>query len=420
VLIAPPQTTFAVKAREVIVWDLAAKSMKIMAGKFFALPAAAIIFALFCRAAEAQKAFYVPAEQELAGEPGTIIHSELLRGAPNGATAYRILYRSRGLHDEPIAVSGVVAVPAGPAPAAARPIVAWAHPTTGVVPRCAPSLAHFVFQQMQGLRDMVGRGYVVTATDYPGLGTAGPHPYLVGISEARAVLDSVRAARDLPGAGGGRRYAVWGHSQGGQAALYSGILGKSYAPDLDLVGIAAAAPATELAVLMTDDLNSNGGRNLTAMTLWSWQRVFDAPMQRVVAKAAIPVVNRLAEECIESIYDIVIRQRVAAPLANTFLSVPNPLAVEPWRSLAARNTPGALPSNVPVFLSQGEDDHLVQPNVTRDYTRKLCDAGSRVRLVMLPGVNHGFIGRDSASRAVDWIGDRFADTPAPSDCGRPR
>ena len=122
---------------------------------------------------------------------------------------------------------------------------------------------------MQGLRDMVNRGYVVTATDYPGLGTAGPHPYLVGISEARAVLDSVRAARDMLGTGGGRRFAVWGHSQGGQASLYSGILGHSYAPDLDLVGIAAAAPATELAVLMADDLNSNGGRNLTAMTLWS-------------------------------------------------------------------------------------------------------------------------------------------------------
>ena len=54
---------------------------------------------------------------------------------------------------------------------------------------------------MQGLRDMVDRGYVVAATDYPGLGTPGPHPYLVGVSEARAVVDSVRAARTMPQAG---------------------------------------------------------------------------------------------------------------------------------------------------------------------------------------------------------------------------
>src|ERR1700722_20811747 len=164
--------------------------------------------------------------------------------APAGAAAYRVLYRSTGLHDEPIAVSGIIVVPPGPAPEGGRPIVAWAHPTTGIVPRCAPSLAIFHFQQMPGLRNMVQRGYVVTATDYPGLGTVGPHPYLVGMSEGRAVLDSVRVARSMPGAGGGMAFAVWGHSQGGQAALYRGILAHSYAPELELVGVAAAAPAT--------------------------------------------------------------------------------------------------------------------------------------------------------------------------------
>ena len=249
--------------------------------------------------AQAQSGFYLTSREELAGPPGSLIRTAPMQGAPNGAAAYRILYRSTGLHNEPIAVSGVVVVPAGPVPPGGRPIVAWAHPTTGVVPRCAPSLALFVFQQIQGLREMVERGYVVAATDYPGLGTPGPHPYLVGISEGRAVLDSVRAARAVPDAGGGRRFAVWGHSQGGQASLYAGILAKAYAPELELVGVAAAAPATELARLMADDLNTNGGRNLAAMTLWSWARVFKAPIERVVQAQAIPIVNRLAEECVE-------------------------------------------------------------------------------------------------------------------------
>jgi acetyl esterase/lipase len=374
--------------------------------------------AMSCAAAgaRAQTAFYIATDQELAGAPGTIIRTQPMRGAPGGAAAYRVLYRSIGLHDEPIAVSGVVVIPAGPAPGGGRPIVAWAHPTTGVVPRCAPSRAMVVFKQMQGLREMVERGYVVAATDYPGLGTPGPHPYLVGVSEGRAVLDAVRAARDMPGAGGGRRFAVWGHSQGGQAVLYSGILAKGYAPDLELVGVAAAAPATELATLMADDLNSAGGRNLTAMTLWSWQRVFGAPMERVVTPAAIPVVNLLAQECIESIFDVVFRERTTRSLMHSFLSVPNPLDVEPWKSLAASNTPGILPSEIPIFLSQGADDKLVRPEVTKDYMAHLCRAGSKVRLVLLPKVNHGFIGRDSASAAVDWMADRFAGSRAPNDC----
>ncbi len=367
--------------------------------------------------ARAQFGFYLAQSEELAGRPGTLIRAEPMQGAPDGAAAYRILYRSTGLRNEPIAVSGVVVIPSGPAPAGGRPIVAWAHPTTGVVPRCAPSRAIFIFQQIQGLREMVARGYVVAATDYPGLGTPGPHPYLVGVSEARAVLDAVRTARDMPEAGGGHRFAVWGHSQGGQASLYTGILAENYAPDLKLVGVAAAAPATELATLMADDLNSNGGRNLTAMTLWSWARVFGAPMERVIEPAAIPIVNRLAEECIESIYDLVIRQRTARPLEQSFLSVANPVELEPWRSLAASNTPGTLPSRIPVFLSQGGDDKLVRPEVTKDYMRALCRAGSKVRMVVLPDANHGFIGRDSATAAVDWIAERFADARAPNDCG---
>ena len=112
-----------------------------------------------------------------------------------------------------------------------------------------------------GLPDMLAQGYVVVATDYPGLGTPGIHPYLIGISEARAVLDSVRAARALPNTGASNRFAVWGHSQGGHAALYTGELAASYAPELKLVGIAAAAPATYLVELFDADKRTQPARS---------------------------------------------------------------------------------------------------------------------------------------------------------------
>lgn len=336
--------------------------------------------------------------------------------APAGAQAWRILYRSKGMNGEPIAVSGVAVIPPGPAPANGRPIVAWAHPTTGVVPHCAPSLALFVFQQMQGLRPLIERGAVVVATDYPGLGTAGPHPYLVGTSEAQAVLDSVRVARGLPNAGGGNSFAVWGHSQGGHAALYTGLLAETYAPELNLVGVAAAAPATDLVTLMADDFKTSGGKNLTAMTLWSWARVFKAPIDKVVVPAAIPTVDQLANECIENIFDIIERQSQEKVLEQTFLSVTSIATVEPYKSLAARNSPGALPKAIPLFLAQGSTDNLVQPAVTQTYFQRQCKAGSRVTMHLMPGVNHGFAARDSANAAVIWMGERFAGNPAPSDC----
>lgn len=386
------------------------------AGPTIFAAACAIAFSLAAGPALAQSAFYRATPDEIAGPRGTIIRQEPMPFPPAGSSAYRVLYRSTGLDDEPIAVSGVVIVPAGSSPVANRPIVAWAHPTTGVVPHCAPSLALFVYQQMQGLRPLIERGYVIAATDYPGLGTPGPHPYLIGESEGGAVLDAVRAARSLPEVGGGNDFAVWGHSQGGQAALYTGLLAGTYAPDLHLVGVAAAAPATELVTLMDDDFASRGGKNLTAMTLWSWSRVFGAPIDRVVEPDAIATVDRLAEQCIESIFDVVIRQRLQRPLERSFLSVKSLAHTEPWRSLAQRNAPGALPPHIPVFLAQGTSDQLVQPAVTLDYVRKLCQGGSKVHLMMMDGVGHGLAAHDSANAAVAWMADRFAGYDAPNDC----
>jgi acetyl esterase/lipase len=381
-----------------------------------ALVAAAIVG--LARMASAQTAFYDAPESLLAGSPGTLVRQEPMDGAPLGASTYRVLYRSTGLNGRPIFVSGVVIVPQGAPPPGGRPIVAWAHPTSGIVPRCAPSLAIFLFQQIQGLRSMISRGFVVAATDYPGLGTPGPHPYLVGESEGRAVIDIVSAARSLPRAGEGKDFTVWGHSQGGQAVLFAGMMANAYAPELRLLGVAAAAPATDLAKLMSDDINSIGGKNITAMTLWSWHRVYGVAIDNVVDPRAMPAIDRLAQECIEGPFDLIVRQRTGRPLEQYFLTVQDPTKVEPWRSLLGQNSTGVLSPEIPIFLAQGTNDQIIQPAVTQTYMDKLCKAGSKVRMVMLPGIGHARAAQASTMAAVNWMTDRFAGKTPPDDCVR--
>ncbi len=63
--------------------------------------------------AAAQTAFYQASEAEIAGPVGTIIRQESMFGAAAGAAAYRVLYRSTRPDGTPIAVSGVIVVPAG-------------------------------------------------------------------------------------------------------------------------------------------------------------------------------------------------------------------------------------------------------------------------------------------------------------------
>ena len=114
------------------------------------------------------------------------------------------------------------------------------------------------------------------------------------------MLEQVRAARALTAANAGRRFVVWGHSQGGHAALYSGELAGSYAPELDLLGIAAVAPATFLAELVQRDLGTAKGRILGAMALHSWSQVFGHPLDSIVDPLAMPAFMRTAERCFET------------------------------------------------------------------------------------------------------------------------
>ena len=372
--------------------------------------------------APAAKAFYDVEPGEIPGKPGTIIRVWPLEGGGPSvigtANAFRFLYRSTGLNGQPIPVSGAIFVPSGPAPAGGRNIIAWAHPTSGVVPPCAPSLMPDTAGLIWGLAQMLREGYIVVATDYPGLGTDGIHPYLIGESEGRAVLDSVRAARDWPDAGGSDRFTVWGHSQGGHAALYTGELAARYAPDLKLFGVAAAAPATYLVELFDADQTTSSGYDLTAMTVLSWSRLEDIPVTSVVEPAAMPAFEKTAHDCIESLSQFEAIEKAAKPLqSEQFLKV-DPSKVEPWKGIMERNSPGQAPAGAPVFIAQGTADTTVRPAITKRFGEALCAQGVRVSFVELPGVTHTFAARDSAAAAINWMTDRFRGAPAPSDCER--
>jgi hypothetical protein len=351
-----------------------------------------------------------------AAAPGTILHQEAVSGAPDGAQAYRVVYQSRSARGDDVAVSGLVIVPAGSPPAAGRPVVAWAHPTTGVVPACAPSRSALRYAMIPGLRDMLKRGFVVTATDYPGSGAGDVQPFLDGPAEARAVLDSVRAAAHIAGSGAGRRFALWGHSQGGQAVLFAGGMRAGYAPELELAGVAAAAPATDLAALFRDDMGTKGGNNLTALALWSWARTEAAPFEPIVRADAVPAINTVAGKCIDVLLTSPSKRAADKVLATGFLTVPDVTGVEPWRAIIARNSAGPLPWGVPLFLAQGDADVIVRPAVTAAFMARQCAAGGRVTWLARPKTGHGWIASKSSDAAIGWIADRFAGLPSQDDC----
>jgi len=366
--------------------------------------------------------FYSPPNPVAPDGAGTIIRSEVLETAPPGSTGWRVLYRSTGLDDEPIAVSGTVFAPTGTPPAGGWPVVAWAHPTTGVASRCAPSIgADGGAGAIPGLADLLQAGYVVTATDYPGLGTPGPHPYLVGESEGRAVLDSVRAARQLEGLSARRDVALWGHSQGGHAVLFAGQLAPTYAPELDVIGVAAAAPATELAELLRRDIGGVSGNVLASMALTSWSQVYadrGASLDAVVETTAMPLVDLISDNCIETTGQDLIDLPAAELLQVRFLEV-DPWSIPPWDTVLSENTPGAERLTMPVLIAQGTADTVVWPGVTADWVAAQCRTGVTIDERLYEGRTHTEITQASAGDVRAWIDDRFDGRRAPSTCPAP-
>jgi acetyl esterase/lipase len=360
--------------------------------------------------------FYDASTAELRGRPGTIIRSEPFPGAPAGASAFKVLYRSTGLKGEPIAISGLVVVPEGPVPEGGRRVVAWAHGTTGVARKCGPSLYPQALTWIPGLEHMLARGFIVAASDYAGLGGPGVHPYLIGESGAHSVLDSVRAARHLQGANAGENFAVWGHSQGGHAALFTGQLARRYAPELRLAGVAAAAPATELGELFRADIRGIIGKVLGAFAIRSWSQLYNIPLDGVVLERSMLAFERVAGICNDTPRQVMRLIMAEQPLEREGFLAVDVTKTEPWHKIMIENTPGNAPAGAPVFLAQGTSDPVVRPQVTAEFMRRLCAKGTPVRFVPVPGGDHDASAEVGAAPAVAWIAERFAGAPPPNDC----
>jgi acetyl esterase/lipase len=273
-----------------------------------------------------------------------------------------------------------------------------------------------------GLGEFLRRGWVVASTDYPGLGTAGPNAYLVGEAEGRAVLDAARAARELEPAGTSARTVVWGHSQGGQAALFAGQEAGRYAPELDLLGVAAAAPAVELKELLDLDGKTINGLVLGSMVLWSWPKTIPGvSLDGLVGGEGRRLVDAIASRCLKGALPLA-RDLAAAEVEKLGRSVQiEELAGDPgWSRALDDNTPQASASGPPLYLAQGTADPLVRPQTTVSYFRRLCRAGRSTRLVLMPGVGHVTAGEAAAPGALEWAQALRAGREAPPGCRETR
>lgn len=349
--------------------------------------------------------------------PGDILSSTPVAGAPDGAQAWRIVYQTNGENGEPTTSGAMIVAPAGPG--RNRPVLAWDHGTWGVADKCQPSASPDFLANSPALEKMLARGYVVAATDYAGLGTPGPHGYMVGKRVAHSTLDAVRAARQIDGARAGRRYVVWGESEGGHAALFTGFNARRYAPELDLVAVTAAAPATDLLANLQQGKAAAVRALLTAFIVNSWADLYGANSATIVKPATRRLIDRLAtNNCISL---------DAKPRFGTVIGIlalqqqmkrVDIASAQPWARLARRNSAPVRAPDAPLMITQSREDQVVAPAVTLAYARKMCRSGQTIRYVERATGKHEFSARDTADMTLDWFADRLNGKPFAGNCGK--
>ena len=401
--------------------------------------------------------FYEAASKMTAeGKLGQVIKKEEIRTSVPGARAWLIAYISSDIANRKTIATGLVVAPAGKAPKEGRPVIAWAHGTTGTAESCGPSQIinpavplneYFLVggnswtdYGLPALEEFIKAGYVVVGTDYQGLGGGGKHQYVVSVTQGHDAIDSIRAAGDLKDTGAGKKAVVYGWSQGGATVLAAASSGayvsqKGTAFDgIDIVGFVALAPA-DIAVLapqqaltqasaeaMLQTLFKSFSENVfnfthMAMNLWGTQAAFPDKLQLtdVFTDEGAKVVDEIvSNKCMHS---------AAGTMNFTYgsgfssLLKPKPGNAMAWATAMLAGSVADEKPIAPVIIFWGTHDTVVPPVMGALYREQMCKKGANITRLQLPGEQTHF-STPGASQPiyVPWVADRFAGRPLENGC----
>jgi len=355
-----------------------------------------------------------------AAAPGDLVssqevawHPEPLRLLPAPVKAYDIRYRSTSATGTGNVVSGMVLVSPLPWTNGPRPIVAYAMGTQGMADRCAPSqqLQNGTEPEIAFLAQAMFNGWAVAVTDYEGLGTPGDHTYAVARSEGRALLDVARAASNIPGLSADAPVGVFGYSQGGQAASSAAEQWKSYAPSLNVVGVAAGGvPADLNAVAKFNDGNAGSGLVFAAAAGYA-AAYPELPLADVLTDRGRQVVDQIRDSCVAEIALVAPFTRI-----NSLTTRPDVMQDPVWQNRLVENSLGSVRPAAPVYLYHGTADELIPFSVGQKLRSQWCGLGADVQWTALPLLGHIAAVSAWGSNALNWLGDRFAGKVTRPNC----
>ena len=385
---------------------------------------------------------------------GTLIKVEKIHTTVANAEAWKIVYVSSDVQERKTLASGLIVAPKG-VPPASRPIVAWAHGTTGTAQTCGPSqvldpaqpLNQYFMPKGNSWTDFgipaidafIKEGYVLVATDYQGLGAGGKHQYTVAATQARDVINSIRAASSFQEAHAGNKAIVYGWSQGGGATIAAAgltdYLSKTgTARDgVELLGFVAMAPYDLAVTFPSGKLNSAEATkylqqlgdsfsasvfNFThyAQNLWGMVAAFpELRLNDILTDEGAQIADELlSRKCMHVASDTF---NYAYGTSYKKLLRPSIKNATAWITANKKSSVMPIKPMAPVIIYFGNHDTTVPPVMGKLYSAQMCNMGANIMRVQLPGDQDHFSTPASAEPFyTQWIAERFAGKPAKNGC----
>jgi pimeloyl-ACP methyl ester carboxylesterase len=390
-----------------------------------------------------------------AGKLGQVIKQETISTSIKGAQAWRMAYISSDVNERQTIATALVVAPIGKTPAGGRPILAWAHGTTGTAQNCGPSQVtnpavplnqYFLVggnswtdYGIPNLEELIKEGYVVVATDYQGLGGGGKHQYAVAGTNGRDLINSARAAISMKDAGASKRTIFYGWSQGGGATIAAASLGDylnkkgSVTDDLQVLGFVAMAP-DDAAVMIQNatkdqasadkaingliQLFSDNVFNFShfAMTMWGTQAAYpNLKLSDMFTDQGAKVIDQVvSNKCMHVVADT-----LNYTYGNQFKTLlrDKPTNTMAWvKSLIGGSVLPVKPV-APVVIYWGTKDATVPPIMHELYQKQMCALGGNIERIQLPGEQTHFSTPGvSAPMYFEWVKDRIAGKPTLNGC----
>jgi pimeloyl-ACP methyl ester carboxylesterase len=252
---------------------------------------------------------------------------------------------------------------------------------------------------------------MVVASDYQGEGSPGLHPYIAGEVAARNVIDIVRAAGDLPDSQAGTEYVMWGHSQGGQTAMYTLKSGPEYVDDLDLKGVVAGAPPSQFEYIY-NFLKESEYRYYLLMAAGGLNEAYgdeEAPLDEVLTPEGIALLPQLDEVCAGELAERTSTVDIATVTKG------DPFENPAWREVLAANDPQQFTtaSPVPLLMIHGGNDEQIPVVSSQLLAEHLCDIDQNLIRWVYPGQTHAGVIAPSSNDMIQWMKNRFDDGTNP-------